>query len=175
MPTKTGRRLELLGTLLDLISDASKQQVVYMQGLGPVRPDSPTYQLSAQDEPARDVLLRALALMEPQVAIMSESHRVCEKNPPIHVISLKNREPISVRQKLCAAKSTRRREFQEITGLEHIREHEPPRCTTQRGAAAFSNSSVSRSSLGTSASNTTFTGRSPKPGPSPTDQLSVLP
>lgn len=69
MPPKSGRRLELLGTLLDLISDASKQQVVYMEGLGPDRPDSPTYQLGAQDEPARSVLLRALALMEPQVGL----------------------------------------------------------------------------------------------------------
>jgi hypothetical protein len=64
MPAKGRGRLELLTTILRLVSEASKQQIVYMSGPGPDSPDEPTYQMSAQDEPARNVLLRALKLME---------------------------------------------------------------------------------------------------------------
>jgi len=57
---------ETLATVLKLAADASKQPIVYMTPPGPDSPGDPAYKIGAQDETVRSVLLRALALMEPQ-------------------------------------------------------------------------------------------------------------
>src|SRR5262249_12622038 len=61
----------LLTTILGLVSDASGQKVEYITGLSPDRPYSPTYEISAQNETARSVLLRAQALMQPLIGPMA--------------------------------------------------------------------------------------------------------
>jgi hypothetical protein len=57
---------ELLNTIVGLIGEASKRDIRLGWDPGPPRPDPPKYELSAQSEPGRSVLLRALAAIAPQ-------------------------------------------------------------------------------------------------------------
>jgi hypothetical protein len=66
MPAQSRGAEELLKTILQLTAQASARGIQYGWGPGPDRPGSTQYQVGAQDESARSVLLRALPLMAPQ-------------------------------------------------------------------------------------------------------------
>lgn len=66
MPVQSRGAEELLTTIVKLTAEASGRRMVFGSGLGPPRPNPPEYQVGAQDEATRSVLLRALALMAPQ-------------------------------------------------------------------------------------------------------------
>ena len=71
MPTASRPASETLATVLKLTAEASQQRIVYMTPPGPDHPGDPTYEIGAQNETVRSVLLRALALMEPQKGPMA--------------------------------------------------------------------------------------------------------
>jgi hypothetical protein len=66
MPALSRGAEELLRTIVTLTAEASGRPFVFGWGPGPDRPNSPKYQVGAQDESTRSVLRRALALMAPQ-------------------------------------------------------------------------------------------------------------
>jgi len=71
LPAGSRPASETLGEVLKLTADASHQRIVNMTPPGPDFPGDPTYEMSATDETARSVLLRALSLMEAQKGPMA--------------------------------------------------------------------------------------------------------